>query len=440
MNAAQLIRRLRPVELYVLDAVAAAAVVLLCLAAALAAPQDGTPSEPVWASMLTALAIGLPIAVRRRWPYQVAILVTVVSSIALGVEFIPSFAAPAPACALALAFYTFGTAARDGRAFVVEALSAFLVSLGLLWPALLSGPSTPAPDTPSTLMSMFFGGLIIAPSAILGFAIRERREQNAQRSEQLRREAAMEERLRLARDLHDIIAHTMTLIVVKASIGNHVAESDPAEARDALQVIEQTGRAAMLEVRKVLDVLREETPSPSTPGLDDLPHLVELASVGDAQVTLTVDRPDGSASAKISESMQLTVYRIVQEAVTNVVKHAAPARCHVTVVIGSEEVRVEVSDDGKRSVRDGGKWSPGDDGKRSPSDDEKRPVGDGGKWSPGDDGKRSPGVARPGHGLIGMRERVALHGGTFSAGPRDDGGFSVTALLPIGDRAAGGGL
>lgn len=397
MDAAQLIRRLRPTELYVLDTAAAVIIVLICFTAALATPADFRPTEPVWASALTALMIGVPVAVRRRWPTGVAIIVTVATSIGLGLEFIPSFAAPGPACAVVLAFYTFGAAVRTARAFLISGVCCFLISAGMGGPLLFAEHSGPPPDAPSAGLALFFGVLMIAPSAILGFAIGERRAQNVLRSEQLRREAAIEERLRLARELHDIIAHTMTLIVVKASIGNHVAETNPAEARHALQVIEDTGRAALYEVRKVLDMLRADAPYTPTPGLDDLPKLVEMASAGDASVTLTVDRPEGSALPGIPESVQLAVYRIVQEAVTNVVKHAAPAQCQVTVMIGADAVRVEVNDNGKRPVR----------------------------------------VGASGQGLIGMRERVALHGGTFSAGPRESGGFSVTARLPV-DESPGG--
>ncbi|MFI1990678.1 sensor histidine kinase [Actinoplanes sp. NPDC020271] len=390
--------RRRSVVLHGLDAVAAGLVVLLCYAGAIETPAGGHPSEPAWVSTVTALMIGLPVAVRRRRPVPVVITVSVASSLAFGLEIIPSFAAPGPACALVLAFYTFGGAVRDTSAFVIDAICCFLVTAGLSGPMLFGQHSDPQPDAPSSLMTLLFGVLTIAPPAILGFAVGERRTQNALRNEQVRREAAMEERLRLARELHDIIAHTMTLIVVKASIGNHVAESNPVEARNALQVIEKTGRAAMYEVRKVLDMLREETPLAPTPGLSDLPKLVETASTGDAPVTLTLQRPEDVATDGVPESVQLAVYRIVQEAVTNVVKHAAPARCHVTVVVGADDVRVEVSDDGQRPVTAGGR----------------------------------------GQGLIGMRERVSLHGGTFTAGPRDGGGFSVTASLPVGGTGAGG--
>jgi signal transduction histidine kinase len=382
--------------LYGLDVVAAGLVVLVCLAAAIEAPA-GRPAEPGWASALTALVIGLPIAVRRRWPTSVAIIVTIAASLAFSLEFIPSFAAPGPACALVLAFYTFGGAVRSARAFLIDAICCFLISAGLGGPMLFAQHSGPPPDAPSSVLTLFFGTLVIAPSAVLGFAIGERRAQRVLRNEQLRREVAIEERLRLARELHDIIAHTMTLIVVKAAVGNHVAEASPQEARDALRVIESTGRGAMLEVRRVLDMLREDTPYAPTPGLDDLPRLAQQATMGGVDVRLEVHREAaeegaGAEGGGASEAVGLAVYRIVQEAVTNVVKHAAPARCDVTVVVGAEEVTIEVQDDGRRQTKVGG----------------------------------------VGHGLIGMRERVGLHGGTFEAGPRADGGFAVTASLPLG--------
>ncbi|GIE56153.1 signal transduction histidine kinase [Actinoplanes octamycinicus] len=394
MDAARLVRRFRPVEWYVLDVLAAAGAVLISYAGALDAPMDRQPIEPGWLSWVAALAIGLPVAVRRRRPAAVAVIVTVAAAAALGTEIIPTFAAPGPAGALALVFYTVGLSVPARRALLVVAICVVLMSAGMVAPTILAGPAGPPQDAPSTLLSAVFGALIIAPSAILGFAIAERRARHAARGEQDRRAAVLAERLRLARELHDVIAHTMTVIVVKASIGNHVAETDPAEARDALRVIEKTGRAAMAEVRGVLDMLREDAPYAPTPGLDDLPGLVESAAVSDARVTLTVDR---APAAAVSESVQLAVYRIVQEAVTNVVRHAAPAHCRVNVVVGPEQIRVEVDDDGTRP----------------------------------------PGGTGSGHGLIGMRERVALHGGTFRAGPRAGGGFSVRALLPVTARERG---
>lgn len=319
-------------------------------------------------------------------------MVAVASFVALGSQTVPAFAAPGPACALALAFYTFGTRARGRAAVAIGAGCVALVGCAFAGPIVFAGP----PADSSLVLASMFAGLAAASAATLGFAIGERRAQDARRHEQMLRQAAAEQRLMLSRDLHDIIAHTMTLIVVKASIGNHVAEASPAEARDALRVIETTGRAAMYEVRKVLGMLRADTPYAPAPGLDDLQELASQASTGGASVTLDVDHRAGSAPGRMPDSVGLAVYRIVQEAITNVVKHAAPAHCHVSVVVDTDEVRVDVNDDGKR-----------------------RPV-----------------AAGTGYGLTGMRERVALYGGTFSAGPRTGGGFAVTARLPVG---GGGG-
>ncbi|WP_426508716.1 sensor histidine kinase [Dactylosporangium sp. McL0621] len=387
-----LTRRFTPKGLYALDALVAILVTVLCSTAALAAPMHG-PQEPTWVSILVAVVFGLTVALRRRWPYPTAFAVTITSAVSLATQVVPDFAGIGPGFALALVFYTFGSRARDWKGLGTSIACGALVSAGMIGPIVASGGS-PSGDSPGRAFAALFGFIAIAPAQTFGFALGERRAQAAERSRQMLQRAAVEERLRVARELHDVIAHTMTLIVVKAAIGNHVAEASPAEARDALQVIEATGRTAMLEVRRVLDMLREDTPYAPTRGLRDLPALVELASVGGVQVRLDVDRPEEAVAAGMPESVELAVYRIVQEAITNVVKHASPARCHVSVVVGADQVCIEVDDDGKRPARTGS----------------------------------------VGHGLIGMRERVALHGGTFSAGPRTEGGFSVRALLP----AAGG--
>ncbi|MFI5916351.1 sensor histidine kinase [Dactylosporangium sp. NPDC051541] len=344
------------------------------------------------------MAIGLPVATRRRWPYRSAGTATVAAVVGLAFEIIPAFAAVAPLFALALVFYVFSSIARDLKAFFFMFTSSVLVGGSLAGPMVLGEPNTsPNDDTPPWVLAFLLAMLVISFASMIGYAAGERRAQAAQRNDQLVQQATVEERLRVARELHDVIAHTMTLIVVKASIGNHVAEADPREARDALQVIETAGRAAMLEVRRVLDMLREDTPYAPAPGLDDIPALVELASMGGVEVELNMDRPTEPAVEEAPESVGLAVYRIVQEAITNVVKHAAPARCQVNIVVRADGVQIEVDDDGKRPARTSG--------------------------------------TKTGHGLIGMRERVALHGGTFSAGPRAEGGFSVRALLPAGGVA-----
>ncbi len=367
-------------DLYVVDTVLAlVAGAALCTYAALESPLDRSVVEPVWVSVLTGAVIGLPVAVRRRFPIGVAITVSLATTVALATGVIPNYAAAGPSVTLALAFYTLAVAtpprwslptAAGCLAAVVAALA---VTGGDLW---------------SATGAVVYGAIMTAPGWLIGWTVRERRALAARQTEQLTRQAVADERLRIARELHDIVAHTMSLIVVKAAVGNHVAEASPQEARDALRVIEATGRGALLEMRRALGMLRDETTYAPAPGLADLPALAGQASHGDVDVRVEVTGPAPQES--VPESVGLSAYRIVQEALTNVVKHAAPATCRVAVTIGPADVRVDVTDDGRRPAR-------------------------------------PPGT---GHGLIGMRERVASHGGEFSAGPRDGGGFAVSASLP----------
>ncbi|MFF5227794.1 sensor histidine kinase [Dactylosporangium sp. NPDC000521] len=380
MSELLLTRRLRPVDLYVVDAVLAVVVgAALCAYAALESPEGPGVAEPAWVSVLTGLVIGLPLAARRRFPVGVAVTVSLATAAALATGVIPNFAAAAPSFSLALAFYTLAVATPPRWSLPVAAgcLAAVDAALattgGTLW---------------SSSFAVVYGAVMTMPGWLIGWTLRERRAHAARQSEQVTRQAVAEERLRIARELHDIVAHTMSLIVVKAAVGNHVAEASPQEARDALRVIEATGRGALLEMRRVLGMLRDDTPYAPAPGLAELPALAEQASFGDVEACLEVT---GTAPQEaVPESVGLAVYRIVQESLTNTVKHAAPARCRVTVTIGPADVHVEVTDDGRRPIR----------------------------------------THSTGHGLIGMRERVGAHGGEFTAAPREGGGFVVAARLP----------
>lgn len=367
-------------DLYVVDTVLALVFgVALCGFAAQESPLDGSMVEPSWVTGLTAAVIGLPVAVRRRFPAGAAVTVSLATTAALAAGVIPNYAAAGPSVSLALTFYTLAVAAplRQSLPIAVACLAAVVAALaatgGDLW---------------SASFAVVYGMVMTVPGWLIGWTVRERRALAARQSEQATRQAVAGERLRIARELHDIVAHTMSLIVVKAAVGNHVAEASPQEAREALRVIEATGRGALLEMRRALGMLRDETSYAPAPGLADLENLTGQASYGDVQVRLEVTGPVPSEA--VPESVGLAAYRIVQEALTNVVKHAAPATCRVAVTIGPADVRVDVTDDGRRPVR----------------------------------------VQGAGHGLIGMRERVTLHGGEFSAGPRDNGGFTVSARLP----------
>ncbi|WP_238014096.1 sensor histidine kinase [Dactylosporangium sp. AC04546] len=399
MVHALLLRKPRRAERFAIDALLAAIAMLLCLYAARAEPEAGNPQESVWLSVLVAAAVGLPVAVRRWSPRVVAGAVSVAAAVALVSGIIPSFAAVAPSYAVILALYTLGADVprRQSWPVAVACVALVLASLAggdVLWPATELGGGQ---WLWSVTTSVGYAVLVIGPAYAIGYVVRVARQQNKRAAQQAVRQAATDERLRVARELHDVIAHTMTLIVVQASVGNHVADVSPEEARRALQAIEQTGRTAMAEVRRVLDVLREDGPGGAggqPHGLDDLADLAERAAVGGVDVHLDVRRDGavGKASTEVPADVALAVYRIVQEAVTNVVKHAAPTACRVDVLVGPAEVRVEVTDDGTRP----------------------------------------PTISLAGHGLIGMRERTALHGGEFRAGPRSEGGFAVVARLPYG--------
>lgn len=219
-------------------------------------------------------------------------------------------------------------------------------------------------------------------------ALEEARQELAER-------AVADERARIARELHDVIAHAMSVITVRAGVGAHLVDSRPAAAAEALEVIERTGREALSEMRRMLTVLRDPDPraprEEPQPGLDELPRLVE--QVRDAGVTVSVTT-EGTARP-VPAGLDLAAYRVVQEALTNVVKHAPDSRAAVTVRHLSDALEVEVHNAGQVA-----------------------------------------GPVTPGQGIRGMAERVALYNGHFDAGPRDDG-FRVTAAFPREPGEAG---
>jgi signal transduction histidine kinase len=226
--------------------------------------------------------------------------------------------------------------------------------------------------------------------------LEERTAELERAREELARRAVTEERLRLARELHDVVAHAMSVIAVQSGVGAHIADTQPKEAAKALVAIEATSRAALEELRRLLGVLRQaDEPQGElapVPGLGDLDGLLaEVAKAGLAVRLRVEGRP-----APLPAGVDLSAYRIVQEALTNVVKHAGPATAQVVVGYRDQEIRVEVTDDGRGAVTS---------------------VGDGRVGS--------------GHGLIGMRERVAAFGGDLEVGPRPGGGFRVAARLPF---------
>lgn len=238
-----------------------------------------------------------------------------------------------------------------------------------------------------------------AMALMFGTTMRSRRERldaleaRAQALEREREEEALRavagERLRIAQELHDVMAHSMSVIAVQAGAGAHVIERDPAAAKRALENIATTSRGTLTDLRRLLGVLRDETDSAGyapAPGLADLGQLVREVEKAGIGVELAVDEVEG-----LPPGIDLTAYRIVQEALTNVIKHAGPATATVRVAARDGSLEIEVRDDGR-----------------------------------GVSG-RSDGT---GHGLVGMNERVAIYGGTLVTGPVSGGGFRVCAVLP----------
>ncbi|HJP79905.1 MAG TPA: sensor histidine kinase [Pseudonocardiaceae bacterium] len=334
----------------------------------------------VWAVIVFLVLAGMPVVLRRFWPvavFRVGLVAGVVAILA-GAQW-------AVALDIGLALYV--VVAEQRRRQGIRNLAAAL-AVTLLAPLVSPGMDT--------LGEIAFSWAVLIACAATGIAVQERRgrvEANMVRRE---RQAVAEERLRIARELHDVVAHSMSLITVKAAVANHVAAQHPEQAREALHTIEAASRDGLAELRRMLGVLRSEddpdgelTPAPT---VADLSGLVERAA--SAGVTMSLDVRGADA---LPDAVGLAVYRIVQEAVTNVVKHAAPANCAVTVAVADGLVRIEVADDGSARTLD-----------------------------------ESAGM--PGHGLIGMRERVMTYAGSFQAGPRPGGGFTVTATLPFDAR------
>ena len=336
-------QRLRTAGPWVLDgllAVVAAGAGVATLATVL--PFD--PGSPrVSAAYLLVLAHTLPIAVRRRWPLAVLTLglATGAAFAALGLNLVT--------LSFAVLIYVYTAAARCPRRASLAGLAATELLLVLVWLA--------RPRSIGDGGTLVLDGLIMAAGWWLGDGTRRRQEavdSARQRAaelerarEELARRAVTEERLRIARELHDVVAHAMSIIAVQSGVGVHVLDSQPDEARKALVAVEATSRQALVEMRRLLGVLRQEAEARGSlapaPGLAEVEGLA--AEVAGAGVRVEV-RIEGTPS-ELPAGLDLSAYRIVQEALTNVVRHAGPATARVAVRYAPDQVAVEVTDDGK---------------------------------------------------------------------------------------------
>ncbi len=374
-----LVHRLGPVSRLVVDVALTAAVLLLCLYAAAEQPLPPASGlqEPAWLTAVAAGVLAGPLVLRRRWPLVSSLVIGTAGGVAIGTGVVPDYASTGPVVAAGVALYALGlrTSGRRGTAGAVTATGLLLIG------TVVADISADGPGPAGTA----FAGLVCAASWAVGWTLRERRRHTALAATQNTARAVAEERMRIAREMHDIVGHSLALIAVKASVATHVAEQHPEEAGKALQVIETASRSALAELRRAVGAIRTEAAFAPSPTLEDLTSLAGQA--GDAGVQVRLDIQGGDDAP---EGVVVAAYRIVQESLTNVVKHAAPAVCWVHIRGTRRQLDVVVSNEMA--------WHGA--------------------------------VAVDGTGIIGMRERVAAYGGTFSAGPQDDDRFTVTATLP----------
>jgi signal transduction histidine kinase len=372
----------------VFDALLATAITLIGVASQFAdTPVNNEAFRDTDAlAVLLGLITTVPLYWRRRRPLP-ALLVSIVGITLLVARDYRTNNLP-----LALLFLVFAIGAYATRRQAVVglvAINAALVVIHLMDP--------PDLDTTGTLLNVavFSGGwlagqVVRARAATTAARVAEAEERAEAHRQQSARSVA-EERLRLAQELHDVVAHSMSVIAVQAGMGVHVIDQRPDEAKAALEAISQTSRRTLQEMRRLLGVLRDEDGTrlhAPAPGLAELPRLVDDVRNAGVPVALTME---GEAGA-VPHAVELSVYRLVQEGLTNVIKHAGPASAAVTVRCLPSGVEVEVVDDGR--------------------------------------GAASTANGASGHGLLGMQERVALWGGTLEAGPRQGGGYRVLAQLP----------
>jgi signal transduction histidine kinase len=351
-------------------------------------------------AVLAMLGITLPLVWRRRAPFSVAIAVVVAFLVGRIVVEVPE--ASITVLAGSLAIYSAALHGRPRFRTLVLSLCLAAILAEVAREVFFAGSA----DELNPLAQAFiltYNVVVLSLPWMLGSVIRSLREHErelADRAAELQREreanarqAVFAERVRIARELHDVVAHHVSVMGVQAGAARRVMERQPDQAIAALSSIESSSRQAVLELQRLLGFLRrgdEVDDLASQPGLAQLVDLVSQSAEGELTVDLSIE----GEPRPLSPTLEVSAYRVVQEALTNTRKHSAASTATVRVRYGPETLEVEVIDDGAG----GAAGSPVNEG---------------------------------GHGLIGMRERASLHGGHLRAGPRSEGGFAVHATFPL---------
>ncbi len=331
-----------------------------------------------WTAVVEAALLSLGLAYRRRWPVLVGIGTPAVLVLREHVATVAGGPGP-PAALLPWLCALYALAVWTSRAWFLAGLSIYVVIDLVPWPGVNSSGFG---FTVLTSFGMLMVRMIVG-SRDQALRLAERERQVAAR------EAVVEERARIARELHDVVAHHVSTMVLQAGAERRAVESG--ETQDVLAGIEQVGRSALREMRRMVEMLRQGDPDELAPQprLGEVQMLVEQLRSAGMDVAMSVE----GTPRDLPEGIELSAYRIVQEALTNALKYAGGAGTRVRIGYGADALELEILDAGGAA--------------------------------------RDPGEASGGHGLVGMRERVAMYGGTFEAGRVRGGGFGVRVLLPV---------
>jgi signal transduction histidine kinase len=377
-------------------------------------PRPGA-AWPSWGTLVAAVLTTAPLAVRRIYPITAfcVILGAVIGS--------NGYTTTITYAAAILAAYSAVAYSRYRQAALLSVLAAAVIVTAAY------------PDTTPPVPARFTAMLILLPTVAVGIAIRVWRGRAAQSAERLRqaeaeheaetRRAVELERARIAGEMHDVVTHNVSVMVVQAGAARRVLDSSPDDAREALLAVEANGRTAMTELRHLLGLLAPSGEAETAvageaddavltpqPGVARIPALLARVCAAGMPVELSVDAPAGTTPA-LPPGIDLAAFRVVQEGLTNVMKHAGPARTTVRLEYRPRDLLITVSDDGP-------------------------PPGSAPAAATGPGAGPGAGPGPGGRGLIGLRERIAVYGGELDAGPRPGGGWRLTARVPL-DPAAG---